>query len=344
MKPTLKHIAEATGVSLATASNALNNRKGVSEEVRSQVLRTAMELGYVKLPAAGRSLFRLIVFKRHGMVVGDTPFFSALIEGLERQSRSMGYDLAVSHTSASEADRKECAELMQTDHAEGFIVLATEMLPEDLDVLNRARSPVVLLDSRFRDCPFDSVLINNTDAAYRATRHLVELGHSKIGYLHSSVYINNFRDRESGYLQALCAAGLAPDPAYRYTLEPTLEGAYRDMCAALDQGGAPLRDGALPTAFFADNDIIAYGAMKALQERGILLPDELSIVGVDDMPFCEMTHPRLTTVRVPKQEIGGLAVRRLVEKIQGDATVLTIETGTELIRRESDQSPSKKNA
>jgi len=303
-----------------------------------------MELGYMKLPAAGRSLFRLIVFKRHGMVVGDTPFFSALIEGLERQSRSMGYDLAVSHTSASEADRKEFQDLLQTDHAEGFIVLATEMLPEDLELLADVRRPVVLLDSRFRDCPFDSVLINNTDAAYRATRHLVELGHSRIGYLHSSVYINNFRDRETGYMQALCAAGLAPDPACRYTLEPTMEGAYRDMCAALDLGGDALLNGGLPTAFFADNDIIAYGAMKALLERGIRLPDELSIVGVDDMPFCEMTHPRLTTVRVPKQEIGGLAIRRLVEKMQGDTNVLTIETGTELIRRESDQSPSKKNA
>ena len=125
MKPTLKHIAEATGVSLATASNALNNRKGVSEEVRSQVLRTAMELGYVKLPAAGRSLFRLIVFKRHGMVVGDTPFFSALIEGLERQSRSMGYDLAVSHTSASEADRKEFQDLLFVCHSIALISLLT---------------------------------------------------------------------------------------------------------------------------------------------------------------------------------------------------------------------------
>ncbi|MBP7401100.1 MAG: LacI family DNA-binding transcriptional regulator [Clostridia bacterium] len=338
MKPTLKQVAATAQVSLATASNALNRRKGVGDEVRERVLRAAQELGYTRVSPPARAALRLIVCKRHGMVVADTPFFAELIEGLERESRARGYDLAVSHFAPSGPDRQELARLLAEDHAEGFIVLATEMLPEDLECLSGAQRPVILLDSRFRDCPYDSILINNTDAAYKATRHLLGLGHTRIGYLHSSVYINNFRDREAGYTEALRQAGIEPEGRYRLDLEPTPEGSWRDMRDALARMG-PLKGDALPTAFFADNDILAYGAMKAMQEQGVHLPEDVSVVGLDDMPFCEMTRPRLSTVRVFKHELGGLAVRRLAEKIAGDTTVLTIEAGTELVRRESDQPP-----
>jgi DNA-binding LacI/PurR family transcriptional regulator len=339
MKPTLKDIAAVADVSLGTVSNALSNRKGVSDAVRKKVARIAQELGYTRVASPDRAFLRLVVFKRHGMVVGDTPFFSALIEGLEKQSRAMGYDLAVSHFSAEEDDRREMALLLGSDYAEGFIILATEMLTEDLETLAHARKPVILLDSRFRGCPYDSILINNSDAAYMATRHLIGLGHRRIGYLHSSVAINNFHDREIGYREAMRYADLAPEDRYRIVLEPTLDGAYRDMLDALARTSAAGTGYDLPTAFFADNDIIAYGAMKAMQEQGVRIPEDVSLVGLDDMPFCEMTRPRLSTVRVFKQETGGLAVRRLMEKINGEKTVLTIEVGTELMPRESDKPP-----
>ncbi len=341
MKPTLKDIAAAAGVSLGTVSNALGQRKGVSDTVRKNVLRIAQELGYARVLYPIRAVLRLVVFKRHGMVVGDTPFFSALIEGLEKQSRAMGHDLAVSHFSASDDDRRELARLLETDYTEGFIVLATEMRTDDLEILSRARKPVILLDSRFRDCPYDSILINNTDAAYMATRHLAEQGHTRIGHLHSSVAINNFRDRETGYREAMRHADLEPEDRYRVDLEPTLDGAYRDMKAVLARSDADGTGSGLPTAFFADNDIIAYGAMKAMQEQGVRIPEDVSLIGIDDMPFCEMTRPRLSTIRVYKQKIGGLAVRRLMEKINGDRTVLTIEVGTKLIPRESVSPPNR---
>lgn len=329
-KVTLKDIARAADVSLATVSNALNNRRGVSDEIRRQIYQTAHQLGYIRETNSGRPAIRLLVLKRHGFVVSDTPFFAALIEGIEKQCRQQQHELLISHFSLAERDRTDLLQLLNTDHAAGIIVLATEMLVEDLSILAHVRTPVVLLDSKFLRCRFDRVLINNEDAAYTGTLHLIEQGHRSIGYLGSSVFINNFRDRHAGYRAALRVSGIDPDTCLRLDLEPTLEGASRDMQKILAD-----KDRILPAAFFADNDIIACGAMKAMQAHGLRIPGDVSLVGIDDMPFCEMVQPRLTTVRVYKQEIGGIAVRRLMEKISGDPVVLQIDVGAELVVRDS---------
>jgi len=331
-KVTLKDLALAANVSTATVSNALNNRKGVSDEIRQRIYQEAHRLGYAPDPGPGRPAIRLLVLKHHGFVVSDTPFFASLIEGIEKQCRNQNHELLISHFGLDGQDRADLLRLLSTDHAAGIIVLATEMLPDDLAVLDTVRKPVVLLDSRFLRCRFDSVLINNEDAAYRGTMYLIGQGHREVGYLGSSVLINNFRDRLAGYRAALQTVGIKADDCLCLRLEPTLDGAYRDMQRILATGRH-----ILPTSFFADNDIIACGAMKALQEKGLRIPEDVSLVGIDDMPFCEMVQPRLTTVRVYKQEIGGIAVRRLMEKIDGDPIVLQIEVGVELIIRDSDR-------
>ena len=331
MKFTVKDIATAANVSPATVSNALNNRKGVSEEVKQLVLKVAKEMGYAKETFMDRDALRFVVFKRHGYVVSDTPFFLSLIEGIEKQSRAFGYELLISHANIKDADFKEVINSINTDFSSGIIVLATEMLSEDLELFRNIRVPVVLVDNCFRENIFDSVLINNTDAAYTATGFLIGSGHKNVGYLHSSVYINNFRFRKLGYLSAMEDYGLKADDRYELYLEPTMDGAYRDMKHLLES-----TDLNLPAAFFADNDIIAFGAMKAMLEKGITIPDDVSIIGFDDMPFCEMTNPRLTTVKVFKQDIGSIAVKRLMQKINGDEKIIQkTEVATELVIRDS---------
>jgi LacI family transcriptional regulator len=174
-------------------------------------------------------------------------------------------------------------------------------------------------------------LINNTDAAFKATEFLIMNGHTRIGYLHSSVAINNFHNRKLGYLDALHVYDLNVNKQYEFSLEPTMEGSYRDMKKLLEQDALEL-----PTAFFADNDIIAFGAINALKEKGISIPKDVSIIGFDDMPFCEITNPSLTTIKVFKQEMGGIAVKRLIEKINSnDSVTQKIEINTDLIIRNS---------
>lgn len=333
MKYKISDIASIAGVSKATVSNALNRKRGIGADTRKMILKIANEIGYYKEVSKSNitKTIRLIIFKRHGYVVSDTPFFSSLIEGIEKECRTQGYEMLISHVNKSDEDYKEIINNINYDYSSGLLILATEMYREDLEFLNNGNSPVVILDSNFKGMNFDSVLINNSDAAYKATSYLIENGHVNIGYLHSSVYINNFYHRKSGYLESLSEHGLKSDKKAQIALEPTMEGSYRDMKRILEQNEIDL-----PTAFFADNDIIAFGAMRAFKEKGIKIPRDISIIGFDDMPFCEITSPRLTTIRVFKQEMGSVAVKRLLQKLDGDNGVqVKVELGTELILRDS---------
>ncbi len=330
MKPTVKDIAKAANVSPATVSNALNNRKGVSDNIKRLVFKVAKDMGYTR-EVSVRNTIRFVIYKRHGLVVSDTPFFSSLVEGIGKQCRALGYELLVSHVNINDMDYKETVNSINSDNSSGIILLATEMTEEDLELFQTFMGPVVLLDSCFRSNAHDSVLINNIDAAYKATAFLAENGHSDIGYLCSSYRINNFDFRRKGYLEAMKHHNFVVEERYQISLEPTVEGSYKDMKRLLEAV-----DTVLPTAFFADNDIIACGAMKALLEKGFKIPEDISLVGFDDMPLCEMTNPRLTTIKVFKQEMGSIAVKRLVEKIGGmDDIVQKIELGTKLIIRDS---------
>ncbi len=330
MKPTVKDIATLANVSPATVSNALNNRKGVSDEIKQVVLKAAKQLGYSRENTAERSAIRLVVFKRHGKIITDTPFFSSLIEGIEKECRTQGYELLISHVSILDMDYKENIASIISDNSLGMLVLATEMIDEDLELFEGYLYPIVLLDSCFRYSNTDCVLINNEDAAYRAVNYLFKNGHNDVGYLYSSVYLNNFYYRRQGYLDALNKYSVQVKPENQISLEPTMDGAYRDMVAYIKNNDK------LPTAFFADNDIIAFGAMRALKECGIRIPEDVSVIGFDDMPFCEITSPRLTTVKVYKQEMGSIAVKRLVELMDGDNKLIQkIQIDTELIIRES---------
>jgi len=330
----VKEIAEKLNISPATVSLVLNNKPGVSEKTRQRVLRAVAEAGYdtnmLSKPALrDHKSIRFIIYKKHGNVVGDTPFFSALIEGIDYEARRRGYSAVISYIN----DDQNKDEVLQTikDHPlNGIIILATEMNYDDLQPFVGINVPIVLLDSYFMDAHMDSIVINNIQGAYKATKYLIDKGHTDIGYLHSSVWINNFDERMDGFLKALSDNNIKLNKKNIFSLESTLDGAYRDMADVLQAGAE------LPTALFADNDIIAFGAIKALREHGVRIPEDISIVGFDDMPFCTVIDPPLTTVRVYKQDIGRLAVRRLIEKIRYNADIfVNIEVGTELVERNS---------
>ncbi len=342
MKPTVKDIAAAAGVSPGTVSNALNGRKGVSARVRETVLRVARESGYLKeVPPPVSKVVRFVLFKRHGHVVSETPFFASLIEGMERECRRADLELRLTHLNLEEPDHGEVLEMLRSEPAAGLIVLATEMREGDPKLFEGLEMPMVLLDNRFHDNPCDAVLIDNVGAAWKAVSLLISGGHQRIGHLRGSYEIGNFRERGRGCREALTERGLTMDERDVIALDPSVEGAYREMKKALCDRWSDKDGWNLPTSFFADNDIIAAGAMRAMQERGIRIPEDVSVVGFDDMPFCEVMTPRLTTVRVYKHEMGALAVRRLVARqeacLQGaEATVrLVTEVQTEMVLRES---------
>ncbi len=331
---TLKEIANQLGVSQATVSLAINNRPGVNAKTKNSVLALAEKNGYFtrQLSRNHQALegnIRLIVYKKSGRVVADTPFFLALTEGIEAAARVRGCQLMISHISDLDS-LNHVMDLVNSNPKDGIILLATELYLSDFLPFFRAKHPLVVLDGSLSDAQSDTVLINNFQGAHDAVHELIQMGHQKIGYLKSSMAIYNFDQRESGVLQSLKNANLILEPHYICPVEPTVEGSYRDVLAWLNSNPE------LPTAFFADNDIIAFGAIKAFKEKNIQIPQEVSIIGFDDLPFCEIIDPPLSTIKVFKQSLGRLAVERLLDQMSGTSSeTVRIEVATELVRRKS---------
>lgn len=315
MKISLKTISEMTGLSPATISNALNNKRGVSRETAERVQAIAREYGY--FGGSKINNINFVIYKRDGKVVSDTPFFSALIAGVEAEARSAGYKTVICNLDCRDPDFELIRSQILNDSNSAILLLATEMQEEDIKPFESARAPIVVLDNWFEEMMFDSVLISNTDSVYSAVKSLIRKGHKKIGYLYGNVRIKNFFYREEGYRRALAGAGLKVDPKYCFALAPNMEEAYADMLLLLKKGVE------LPTAFFADNDMIALGAMRAFRECGYVVPDDISVIGFDDLPFGAVSYPPLSTIQVPKEEMGRLAVCRLVEVLKKDTGVKT---------------------
>jgi DNA-binding LacI/PurR family transcriptional regulator len=334
MAAKIKDIANALNVSASTVSLVLNNKPGVGTDTRERVLNYVNANGLninTRKNLLNNKSIGFIIYKKHGKVVSDTPFFSQVIEGIEAEARKNGYNLSITYVNAAEKGAGLMRYLKQNS-PEGVILLATEMEQKDLQEFERMNIPFVFLDNSFADEHVDSVFIGNERASCEAVSYLIETGHHDVGYLHSAVHINNFDSRQKGYCLALMKHGIPAKEEDVFLLDSTIEGAYEDMRRILAGGRK------IPAALFADNDIIAVGAMKAIKEFGLRIPEDISVIGFDDMPYCELADPPLSTVRVSKQYMGRLAVRRLVEKIESHeskADYVKIEVGTQLVLRKS---------
>jgi len=328
MKPSIKQLSAMTGYSPATISNALNKKPNVNQETAGKIWQAAREIGYFN--ETHISSLRLTVCRTHGKVVTDTPFFAALISGVENECRALGFATIITHLDQADPNFDNLLQQILHDRTTANLVLATEFTEDDAKMFLHAESPLVLLDTWFEDMDFDTVGIDNTDSTYNATTYLIQNGHTGIGYLKSNTPIKNFIYREYGYRRAMHGHALKIDSKHTVRLSPSMDGSYRDMKEYLAGHSS------LPTAFVADNDNIALGACKALQECGYQIPEDISVIGFDDMPFCEIASPPLTTVRVFKQVMGAEAVRRLVQVIRSGSTIrIKTQICTEFIERES---------
>ena len=333
MKVVISDIARKAGVSSGTVSNAINNRKGISEQKRQAILKIAREMGYFdqrEIKKTESQKIKFVIMNKQGNVVGDTPFFSELIRGIEMECSALGYELVISHITL--APEEDPIEKIRPELADGLLLLGTELEKQDLAVFRHLEVPLVILDTIFNSQDFDFVAINNRDSAYEIVEKMIEKGHRDIGIINSTFQINNFRERKQGFVQAIQEHDLIHYEETEALVEPTLEGSYQDMKVYLESLRADQRP--LPSAFFAVNDNIAIGAMKAIRE---VFPDHpLTIVGFDDIPLAEFCNPPLTTVKVDKVYLGRQAVRRLIEKITSeDENHLKMLVATTIVERES---------
>lgn len=335
MAITAKELAKKLGLSESAISLALNHRPGVSTATRKRVLAAAEEWGYDfsrisagKAPENHGTIY-FVIYKKHGAVVTDTPFFSQVSDGVDMACQSLPYYFGIRYLHDGD-DIPDQLTVWKRSGCRGIILLGTEMQAQDLEAFLRVDIPLVLLDNYFEEIDVDSVLINNIKGAYTATNYLIRKRNAQPGYLHSAYSINNFEERADGFYKAIRKNGMSTSRSIVHRLTPSVEGAYADMKELLS------RDEPLANCYFADNDLIAAGAMRALKEAGYRIPQDIAIVGFDNMPICTYVEPTLTTVHVPKEYLGQMAVRRLHQKITApDSQPVKIEISTTLQKRRS---------
>ena len=333
MKYTLRDIAKRANVSPATVSNALNGRAGVSKAVQENILSIAQEMGYQlnrENTKTSRHV-RLIVFRSHGMVVMDTQFFSELIESIQLECHRMGLELLISHVTArKDMDYLNQVSAFRNEECAGIILLGTEMNEEELKQFSSFHSPMVVLDNLFRLESVHSVVMNNWQAGYLAAEALYAAGHRDIQHITSSIGFNNMTDRKNGLCAGLAKYGLSLGENEIWPVRPTMNGAYEDMKELIAQRKK------LPEAFFAGNDIMAIGCMRAIQEAGYHVPEDVSIIGMDDTSICLACTPQLSTVHVFRRELGQTAVRTLFSlPEERNGCWIKTEIGVQLVMRDS---------
>ena len=314
MSITAKELAKKIGVSAAAVSMALNNKPGVSRETRQMILDEAEKNGYdfsrlsMKKPT-GRNIY-FVFYRKHGAVVTDTPFFTQLSDGISESCKENGYKLNLRYVYDDGETLSEQIEDIQYSDCCGIILLGTEMNAQDFQRFKSLPLPLVLLDTYFETVQTNYVLINNVQGAYLATSYLIKRTRQQPGYLRSSYSIGNFEERAAGFYHAIRSGGMSASKSIVHRLTPSIEGAFSDMMEILEQ------EEELAQCYFADNDLIAVGAMRALKAKGYRIPDDIAIVGFDNIEFSNIVEPSLTTIHVPKKEMGQIAAERLFHLIE----------------------------
>ena len=333
MKPTLRDIAERANVSPATVSNALNGRGGVSKTVQENILALAQEMGYQvgkETARTGRHV-RLIVYKTHGKVIKYNQFFSEIMESIQLECYRSGLELLISHVSAQDrTDSADQVSWFRNEECAGMILLGTEMRAEELAPFMGARSPLVVLDNLFRLENVHAVAMDNWQAGYLAGKALMDAGLRDIHHITSTIPFNNMEERRRGLRDALEDQGLTLGEDRIWSVRTAMEEAYEDMRALLAKRGKP------PEAFFAGNDSMAIGCMRALVEAGYSVPEDVSIIGMDDTSICLACTPQLSTIHVDTQELGRTTVRMLTSLSEEEGAALCplkVTVGVRLVMR-----------
>lgn len=341
MATTIRDIANKAGISVAAVSLALNGKAGVGEETRKRVIEIASDLGYQPpAPSAARKkeqqkqkqgTVRFLKVSQHGHTVNrdHNVFIADYIDGLTEVAILTDYNLEI-----RPSDGEDVHELVGSLHdpsITGAVVLGTELTAEQVALFEQVRIPIVFIDTYLPYLPFDFVDMDNYDAVYMVVREFIENGHHEIGLVTSPVAVENFRLRDRGFYEACAALGVSKESTKRFEVDSTYDGALTDMRRHLRSSAA------IPPALFCVNDMIAYGTIEALHQAGLRVPEDVSVIGFDNLPQSERLTPPLTTIEVGKHTMGATAMRLLTERIRGGEGMPTrkVVIGSELIKRSS---------
>ena len=313
---TAKEIAQRLGISTASVSVALNGKPGVSEATRRRILATAAEMGYSASKSTasdGKLLCFLIYVDQVVGIAQESTFYTFVLQGVETAAKGLGYRTLIRYYYANQSFDDQMSDIIHD--ISGLLVLGTDMtfsrrkeigpLIGDCDL----PFPIVIIDNFIFSAYVDCVGNDNLYGAKSAMSYLIDQGHRRFGYLRAKQRITNFEDRENGVRMALSEHLGTTDPLEIINVDIAADKAYQDICHWLDTK----QD--LPDALFAENDVVAAAAIRAFNTRGIRVPDDISVMGFDDIPVCEMVEPTITTVHSFKEKLGIEAVELLHKRI-----------------------------
>jgi DNA-binding LacI/PurR family transcriptional regulator len=340
MAVSIKDIARLAGVSHSTVSRALRNSPLIPERTAKRIQQIAREKGY-SASAIARSL---VTRKTHaiGVVVTSIadPFNGEVVEGIEEAANQNGYSVILATSQADPEREMAVVRSFRERRVDGILVASSRVGSLYLPILGEMQIPIVLLNNQSSGAFAHAVTIDNIDGAFKATNHLIQLGHTSIAYIGDRFGLQSDVDRLKGYRKALRKAGLPFSDDLAASGDGKTAGA-RTAAAKLLDPAIPAEK--RPTAIFCYNDMSALGVMQAAETAGLRIPEDLSLVGFDDLFFAAQLRPPLTTVRQPKKEIGRCAMRQLLSLLRGEEEggSTTLIKG-ELIVRESTSNPGDK--
>jgi len=326
---TILDVAREANVSYSTVSRVLSGFEFVKESTKQRVLEAVDRLGYVVNPqarslAGGKS--RVI-----GLLVPalDNGYSNEIVRGIDAELNKLDYDLLLYTTHRDNGKEASYAVKLTKGLADGLLLIVPLLDNTYTEALQAQSFPYVLVDqgapnSFIVDC-------TNWQGAYDATQYLIQLGHKRIGFITGLMALISAQDRLDGYRTALLDNGIKFDPDLVQVGNYTRSGAEQPTNQLLDLP-AP------PTAIFAANDLAAFGTIEAVRARGLRIPEDISIMGFDDIPQCLLTYPQLTTIHQPLEQMGHMAARMLVEQIENpELPPRHITLATKLVIRNSCQ-------
>ncbi|MHC1784182.1 MAG: LacI family DNA-binding transcriptional regulator [Anaerolineaceae bacterium] len=332
-KVTIIEVAAEAGVSFGTVSRVINNDVHVAPVTRERVQETMRRLNFT----ANRQARSLAGGKSHiiGMLVPDlgTGYIGEIIRGIDAELGVSGYDLMLYTTHRAATKEASYVANLAQDMVDGLVLVLPRNPGDYIGALERRKFPFVLVDHQGtgEDCP--AVGATNWQGAFNATDYLIKLGHRRIGFITGWLDLGAALDRLDGYKTAL--------RTHHMPVENDL--IYEGTFAQLDGYTGALKFLNLPeppTAIFASNDVMAMAAMDAVRERGMRAPEDISIIGFDDIPQASLIRPALTTIRQPLEQMGRVATQMLMEILQNpDIKPKRIELPTEIIIRDSTAKP-----
>ncbi|PJW16516.1 LacI family transcriptional regulator [Geobacillus stearothermophilus] len=301
---TIRDVAKRAGVSVATVSRVLNQNGYVNEETERRVRQAMKELNY-KPNEVARALFKK-TSKTVGLIVPDitNPFFPELVRAVEDVMNIYDYTVILCNSDEKVEKEREYIEVLKQKYVDGVILTTNQFAPEEVEEWD---VPIVVLDRPLHE-RYSSVVADNYEGARLATRHLYEVGCRRIAHIQGPNHVVNAMERFRGYQDEMRALGLG-DRQLVIQGNYQLKQAKEAVMAALAEHDM---DG-----IFAGNDAMAVGALKAVQQCGLRVPDDIAIIGYDGIPLTEMTTPELSTVSQPIYEMGAMAARILIKQIEG---------------------------